>query len=71
AACCCTGIDWGATGVVSQGTGSGIAAGTGTATDTGTGIGAGIGCTGRAGATTIRSRVTSPSSHGGTGPLYG
>ncbi|KAH9331981.1 hypothetical protein KI387_004089, partial [Taxus chinensis] len=68
-------IDWGATGVVSLGIGSGTAAGTGIATGTTTGVGigagTGIGCTGRAGATTIRSWGTSPSSHSGTGLLYG
>ncbi|KAH9327396.1 hypothetical protein KI387_007574, partial [Taxus chinensis] len=69
----CTGTDWGATGVVSPGTCSGITAGTGIATGTakGTGTPTGTGCTGRTRATTIRSQGTSPSSHGGTGPLYG
>ncbi|KAH9312128.1 hypothetical protein KI387_027163, partial [Taxus chinensis] len=81
AACYCTGTDWGATGVVSAGTGSGTGtatsigttAGTGTTivTTKGTGTGTGTGCTGRVGATAIKSRGTSPSSHGGTGPLYG
>ncbi|KAH9297442.1 hypothetical protein KI387_029124, partial [Taxus chinensis] len=72
-----TGIDWGATGAVSPGTGSGTAVGTTTSTSTaagtgtGTGTATGIGYTGKAGATTIRSRGTGPSSHGGTGPLYG
>ncbi|KAH9300204.1 hypothetical protein KI387_011787, partial [Taxus chinensis] len=83
ASCCCTGTDRGTTGVVSPGTGTatGTTTGTGTATGTttgtgpaagtGTATGTGTGCTGRTGATIIRSRGTSLSSHGGTGPLYG
>ncbi|KAH9322098.1 hypothetical protein KI387_016737, partial [Taxus chinensis] len=69
----CTGTYWGATGAVSPGTGSGTAIGTSTTIGPSTGIGSpiGTGCTGMIGATTIRSRGTSPSSHGGTDPLYG
>ncbi|KAH9322415.1 hypothetical protein KI387_017054, partial [Taxus chinensis] len=83
AACCCIGTDRGTTRAVSPGIGAGTGTaigttigtdttiGTGLAAGTGTTIGTGTGCTGRTGATIIRSRGTSPSSHGGTGPLYG
>ncbi|KAH9323615.1 hypothetical protein KI387_018254, partial [Taxus chinensis] len=78
-ACCFTGTDWGDTGAVSAGPGSGTTTSTDTAIGisttagigAGTGTTTGTGCIGRVGATIIRSQGTSPTSHGGTGPLYG
>ncbi|KAH9307081.1 hypothetical protein KI387_011485, partial [Taxus chinensis] len=80
-ACCYTSIDQGTTGAVSPGIGAGTGRATGTTTGTGTATGTTTGTgptagTGTAigtgtGATIIRSRGTSPSNHGGTGPLYG
>ncbi|KAH9321874.1 hypothetical protein KI387_016513, partial [Taxus chinensis] len=67
AACCCTGTDRCLTGAASPGAGTGTGSGTTSGTSIGTCTATGTGT----GGTGIRSRGTSPSSDGGTGPLYG